>query len=75
MKKSYENLFFILLLYYTLTETPWKHFIQKRKAAIFFHLEFFVDKTTLNFYSFNKVNCFVTNQYTTVIFYLFYLNP
>ena len=75
MKKSYKNLFFILILYYTLTETPWKHFIRKRKAAIFFHSEFFVDKTTFNFYSFSKVNCFVTIQYTTVIFYLFYLNP
>ena len=75
MKKSYKNLFFILILYYTLTETPWKHFIRKRKAAIFFHLEIFVDKTTFNFYSFNKVKCFATTHYTTAILYLFYLNP
>ena len=75
MKKSYENLFFILLLYYTLTETPWKHFIRKGRVAIFFQLENFVDKTTFNFHSFNKVNDSVTTQYTTAIFYSIYLNP
>ena len=59
-KKSYKNLFFLLFLYYTLTE---KCFIQKRKVAIFFQLEIFVDKTTCNFHSFKKVNDFVTTQY------------
>ena len=62
-------------LLYLNRETPWKFFIQKRKVAIFFLLEIFVDKTIFNFHSFNKVNDFVTTQYTTAIFYPFYLNP
>ena len=36
---------------------------------MFSQLEIFVDKTTFNFHSFNKVNDFVTTQYTTAIFY------
>ena len=61
-------------LLYLNRETPWKLLIQKRKVAIFFLLEIFVDKAIFNFHSFNKVNDFVTTQYTTAIFYLFYLN-
>ena len=38
---------------------------------MFSQLEIFVDKTTFNFHSFNKVNDFVTTQYTTAIFYPF----
>ena len=75
MKSSFKDLFFILLLVKLNRETLWKRFIQKRKVAIFFQLEIFVDKTTFNFHSFNKVNDFVTTQYTTAIFYPFYLNP
>ena len=41
---------------------------------IFFQLEILVDKTTFSFYLYNKVNYFVTTQYTTAIFYPFYLN-
>ena len=33
------------------------------------------DKRTLNFHLFNKVNDSVTTQYTTAMFYPFYLNP
>ena len=62
-------------LRYLNRETPWKRFIQKRKVGMFFHLEIFVDKTTFNLHSFSKVNDFVTTQYTTAIFYPFYLNP
>ena len=40
----------------------------KKKITIFFQLDIFVDKTTLNCHS------FVTTQFTTVIFYSFYLN-
>ena len=39
----------------------------KRKVAIFFQLETFVDKTTFNFHLFNKVDDSVTTQYTTAI--------
>ena len=42
---------------------------------MFFEQEMFADKTFSNFLSFNKVNDFVTTQYTTAIFYPFYLNP
>ena len=45
------------------------------KKKSFFQLEIFVDKTTFNFHSYNKVNDFVTTQYITPIFYPFYLNP
>ena len=38
---------------------------------MFSQLEIFVDKTNFNFHSFNKVNDFVTTQYTTAIFYPF----
>ena len=75
MKSSFKDLFFILLLVKLNRETLWKRFIQKRKVAIFFQLEIFVDKTTFNFDSFNKVNDFVTSQYNTAIFYPFYLKP
>lgn len=33
----------------------------------------FVDNTALNFHSFNKVEDFLTTQYSNTIFYLFYL--
>ena len=46
----------------------------QKKVAIFCQLETFVDKTTFNFQSFNKINDFVTTRYPTTTFYLFYLN-
>ena len=75
-KNSFKNLFFhFSSLRYLNRVTTWKSFSQKRKVAIFFHLEIFVDKMTFNFHLFNKVYDFVTTQYTTTIFYPFYLNP
>ena len=56
--KSYRNIFFILLLYYTLTENLYENALSE-KVALFFKLENFVDKTTFNFHLFNKVNNFV----------------
>ena len=56
-------------------ESAWKSFSQKRKVAIFFYLQTFVDITTFNSHSFNKVNDLVITQYTITIFYPFYLNP
>ena len=49
-KNSYKNLFFIFLFYNSLTakQTRWKR-IKKKKKAIFFQLETFVDKTINNF--------------------------
>ena len=44
------------------------------KIGMFFQLESFVDKTTFNFHSFNKINYFATTQDATTIFYLFYLS-
>ena len=35
----------------------------------------FIDKITFNFHSFKKINDFVTTQYTTALFYPFYLTP
>ena len=35
----------------------------------FFQLDSFIDKTTSNFYPFNKFNDFVNTQYATTIFY------
>ena len=67
-KNSYNNLFFNFLLYDTLTDKLYGNALAK-KNAIFFQLEIFVDKTTFNFHSFNKVNDFVTTQYTSAIFY------
>ena len=46
-----------------------------KNNASFFQVESFVDKTTFNFHSFNKINDFVTTQYATTILYPFYLNP
>ena len=34
-----------------------------KKIAFFFQLESYVDKTILNFYSFNKINDFVATHY------------
>ena len=74
-ENTFKNLFFnFSSLRYLNRETPWKRFSEKRKVAKFFQLQIFVDKTTFNFHSFNKVNGFVTTQYTTIIFYPFYLN-
>ena len=58
-KNSYRNIFFILLLYYTLTEKLHENALSKKKVALFFQLETFLDKTTFNFHLFNKVNNFV----------------
>ena len=74
-KNSHKNLFFILLLYYTLTEKLHGNAAIKKEVAIFFQLEIFVDKTIFNFHLFNKINDFVTTQYSIAIFSPFYLNP
>ena len=74
-KNGNKNLFFIFLLYIPKQKNSMETPQPKRKIAIFLHLEIFVDKTTFNFHSFNKVNDFVTAQYTSAIFYPFYLNP
>ena len=74
-KNSNKNLFFIFLLYIPKQKNSMETLKPKKKIAIFLHLEIFVDKTTFNFHSFNKTNDFVTAQYTTAIFYPFYLNP
>ena len=54
---NYNNLFFIFLFYNTLTAIldgkAWP------KKATFSQLEGFLDKTTLNFHSVNKINNFV----------------
>ena len=47
----------------------------KKKNCNIFPSRNFVDKRTFNFHPFNKVNDFVTAEYTTAIFYPFYLNP
>ena len=61
-------IFFILFfLQYIKYETRWK--------GILFHLESFVDKTTFNPHSFNKINDFATSQFATIMFYLSYLKP
>ena len=44
-KNSHKNLFFILLLYYTLTEKLHGNAAIKKEVAIFLQLEIFVDKT------------------------------
>ena len=55
--------------------------LQKKKkkkneiSIFFFRLKSFVDKTTFDFYSFNKISDFVTTQYGTAVLYPFYLNP
>ena len=46
--------------------------LSPKKIAIFLELENFVDKTTLNFLSFNKIN-FVTTQYANAIFYPYFI--
>ena len=46
--------------------------LSPKKIAIFLELENFVDKTTLNFHSFNKIN-FVTTQYPNAIFYPYFI--
>ena len=46
--------------------------LSPKKIAIFLELENFVDKTTLNFHSFNKIN-FVTTQYANAIFYPYFI--
>ena len=70
-----QKIFQFYSLRYLNSETLLKRFSQKRKFAIFFQLEIFVDKTIFNFHSFKKVNDFVTIQYTTAILYPFYLKP
>ena len=57
---SYENLFFIFLLYISLLFFLFFFLLDgnalvKKKLQYFFRLEIFVDKTTFDFYSFNKV--------------------
>ena len=60
---SYKNLFFIFLLYNTLTVKLHGNASAKRKKlGYFFQLGILVDKTTFNFHSFNKVRDFVTTQ-------------
>ena len=54
---SYKNLFFIFLLYNTLTAKLHGNVSTKTKK-----LGIFVDKTTFSFHSINKVNDFVTIQ-------------
>ena len=54
---SYKNLFFIFLLYNTLTAKLHGNVSTKTKK-----LRIFVDKTTFSFHSINKVNDFVTIQ-------------
>ena len=44
----------------------------KNKLPFFFQFESF--GLIFNFHSFNGINCFVTTQHVTTIFYLFYLN-
>ena len=70
-----QKIFQFYSLRYLNSEALLKRFSQKRKFAIFFQLEIFVDKTIFNFHSSKKVNDFVTTQYTTAILYPFYLNP
>ena len=58
-KGSYKNIFFILRLYYTLTEKLHGNALSKRKVTIFFQLEIFVDEATFNFHSFKKLMIFL----------------
>ena len=46
----------------------------KKKTCNIFPTRNFFYETTFNFHPFDKVNDFVTTQYTTVIFYSSYLN-
>ena len=51
-KKEQLQKFNFSSLRYLNRETPWKRFSQKKKVAIFFHLEIFIDKMTFNFHLF-----------------------
>ena len=70
---SHKNLFFNFLFYNTFAKLD-RNILTKKKLQVFFELESLVDKATLNFQSFKKINDFVTTQYATTIFYPFYLN-
>ena len=63
------------LFYYTLPATLDTNAMARKISCIFFPIRKFINKTSLNFHSFNKVNDFVTTQYATTIFCPFYLNP
>ena len=66
-KKFFSMLFsrkLFFFLQYLNSEAWWKRFGQKIKVKkeFFFQLWSFVDKTTFNFHSFNKINDFVNSQ-------------
>ena len=49
--------------------------LAKKTLPYLFYLESFVDKTTFNSHSFNKINDFTSSQFATIMFYLFHLKP
>ena len=59
---SNKNLFFIFVFYNTLTTRVDGNILAKKILPFFFQSERFVDKTTFNFHSTNKINGFANTQ-------------
>ena len=64
--------FLLILFFFSYSLTPKLDGNTLAKKAMFFQLENFVSKTIVNFYSFNRINGFVTTRYATTIFYPFH---
>ena len=68
--KNFRFQFFAISLTAKLDEN-----VLAKKKIFFQNYKFFIDKATFNFYSFNKINDFVTTQHATAISFPFYLIP